>query len=138
MPGKRNATQQMQHNKKALIEALEKSLGVVTTACKSVGVDRTTFYRYYNEDIEFKAIVDSVDDIALDFVESQNYKLIRDGNPAATIFFLKTKGRKRGYIERTEHTGADGQPLIPTKITIEIIGDTAPVTREEDIKDPTE
>jgi len=28
--------------------------------------------------------------------------LIRKGNVAATIFFLKTKGKKRGYVERQE------------------------------------
>ena len=30
--------------KKAMVDALEKSLGVVTTACKSVGIDRGTHY----------------------------------------------------------------------------------------------
>ena len=39
-----------EHIKKALVDALEKSLGVVTTACKQVGIGRTTFYNYYNED----------------------------------------------------------------------------------------
>ena len=32
--------------KKAVLEALEKSLGVVTTACKSVGIGRTQFYNW--------------------------------------------------------------------------------------------
>jgi hypothetical protein len=73
-----------------------------------VGVDRTTFYNYYNADEEFRAAVDAIDDIALDFAESQLHKRIQNGDTTATIFFLKTKGKKRGYVERTELTGADG------------------------------
>ncbi|MCC6448747.1 MAG: hypothetical protein IT215_08705, partial [Chitinophagaceae bacterium] len=38
--------------KKAMIEALEKSLGVVTTAAKAVGIDRSTHYDWYNNDPE--------------------------------------------------------------------------------------
>ena len=95
-----------EHIKKQLIEALTKSLGVVTTACKSVGISRTTFYEYYKED-EFKAEVDSIENIALDFAESQLHKQIQEGNTTATIFYLKTKGKKRGYIEKSEieHSG---------------------------------
>ena len=48
--------------KKKLIEALEKALGVVTTACKTVGVARSTFYDWYNADPEFKKQVDSIGD----------------------------------------------------------------------------
>ncbi len=40
----------IQQNKKALIQAMEKSLGVVTTACKLAGLDRGTYYNYYNND----------------------------------------------------------------------------------------
>ena len=104
--------------KKQLIEALEKSLGVVTTAVKIVGIHRSTFYNWYNDDEEFRKEVDSIGDIALDFAESQLHKQIKDGNSTATIFYLKTKGKRRGYVERQEITGADGSP---TSFKIEII-----------------
>ena len=89
--------------KRQLVEALEKTLGVVTSACKVVGVARSTFYEWYNDDIEFKNKVDSIGDIALDFAESQLHKQIKDGNVTATIFYLKTTGVKRGYVERQDH-----------------------------------
>lgn len=92
-----------EQHKKALIQALEQSLGVVTSACKKVGIGRTTFYKYLKEDEEFKKQVDDISDIALDFAESQLHKQISDGNTTATIFYLKTKGKNRGYIERTEN-----------------------------------
>jgi predicted DNA-binding transcriptional regulator AlpA len=92
----------IQHTKKALLEALEKSLGVVTTACKQVGIDRTTFYRYYKEDEDFKKQVDDLSNVAIDFAESQLFKQIQSGNPTSTIFYLKTKAKQRGYIERQE------------------------------------
>jgi len=100
-----------EHTKRALIEALEKSLGVVTAACKLVQVSRTTHYQYYNDDEVYKAAVDDMAEIALDFAESQLHRQINDGNTSATIFFLKTKGKKRGYIERQEFSGADGMPM---------------------------
>lgn len=106
-----------EHKKKALLDALEKTLGVVTTACKQVGIGRTMFYEYM-KDTSFRKQVDDLQNVALDFAESQLHKQIQDGNTAATIFYLKTKGKNRGYIERQEFTGADG---LPNDIKIEII-----------------
>jgi len=97
--------------KKLMIEALEKTLGVVTTACKSSGIPRTTHYRWMNEDAEYASAVNDLENLTLDFAESQLYQQIKQGNTTATIFFLKTKGKKRGYIERQELTGAEGKPL---------------------------
>lgn len=85
-----------------MIEALEKSLGIVTTACKQVGISRQTHYEWMREDAEYKAAVDSIADIALDFAESKLHKSIENGSDTATIFYLKTKGKKRGYVERME------------------------------------
>ena len=99
------------HTKKALIEALEKSLGVVSTACKAAGVSRDTHYRWLREDPDYKEQVEELAEVAVDFAESHLHKLIKDGNPAATIFFLKTKGKNRGYIERQEIAVAEKKPL---------------------------
>jgi hypothetical protein len=88
--------------KKNLLEALEQSLGIVTTACKIVGCARSTFYKYYKEDQDFRASVDELENLTLDFVESKLHKQIENDNTTATIFYLKTKGKKRGYIERKE------------------------------------
>ena len=94
-----NKTEQ---HKKAIIEALEQSLGIVTTACKKVGVGRTTFYQWLKEDEEFAKQVKDIENVALDFAETQLHQQIKDNVPTSTIFYLKTKGKKRGYIERME------------------------------------
>tara|TARA_R110000803_G_scaffold61632_1_gene121584 strand:- start:1120 stop:1476 length:357 start_codon:yes stop_codon:yes gene_type:complete len=104
--------------KENLLKALEKSLGVVTSACKKAECSRETFYKYYREDEEFKAKVDDISNIAIDFAESQLHKQISDGSTSATIFYLKTKAKHRGYVERQEITGAEG---MPTNFQIEII-----------------
>jgi hypothetical protein len=88
--------------KERLLEALEKSLGIVSTACQSIGISRTTYYKYYNDDEDFKRSVDSISNIALDCAESQLFELIKEKNVTAIIFYLKTKGKKRGYIEKQE------------------------------------
>ena len=89
-------------HKKAMIEALNKSLGVVTIACKEVGISRQTHYEWYKEDEEYHKAVDDISDVALDFAESMLHKQIQDRDTTATIFYLKTKGKRRGYIERQE------------------------------------
>ena len=85
-----------------MIEALEKSLCVVTTACEQVGIDRQTHYNWLKRDKKYAEAVENLQDITLDFAESQLHKQIKEGNTTATIFLLKTRGKKRGYIERSE------------------------------------
>jgi len=107
-----------EQHKKAMLDALEKSLGVVTSACKTVGIGRTTHYLWMDSDPEYKAAVDSIADVAIDFAESQLHKQIKEGNSTATIFFLKTKGKKRGYVERQEIDAVGGKLF-----QIEVLGE---------------
>lgn len=104
--------------KNLLLEKLKESLGIVTTACAKADINRVTFYRWYQSDNKFKEAVDQIEDIALDFVETQHYKLIKDGNPSSIIFHLKTKGRSRGYREKyeLEHSGDIGLEEIKGSI----------------------
>ena len=97
--------------KRAMLEALDKSLGIVSTAAKTAGIDRTTHYNWLKDDPEYKAAVDQIQESVIDFAESHLYKLIKEGNPAANIFYLKTKGKSRGYIERQEVEVSGPKPL---------------------------
>lgn len=115
-----------------LLEALEKSLGVVTTACKTAGCSRETFYKYCRDDEEFKSKVDDIANVTLDFAESQLHKQIMDGNTSATIFYLKTKGKNRGYIERSEVQ----QETTYKSLDVKIIDTGVPLaSNEKDIVD---
>lgn len=117
--------------KKAMIAALQQSLGVVTSACKAVGISRETHYKWLREDVDYKYQVDDLSNIALDFAESQLHNQIKNGSTPATIFYLKTKGKKRGYIERQEIQHENLEPL-----TIEIIDSTS--EDEQGIQTPSE
>ena len=104
--------------KQRLLKALVKTLGIVTDACKLAKVERTTYYKYLKADPEFAKEVESIEDVALDFAESALHNNIEKGKEASIIFYLKTKGKKRGYIERQEITGADNNEM-----TIKVIHD---------------
>jgi hypothetical protein len=88
--------------KKVMLEALRASLGIVTTACERAGVGRATHYRWIESDEDYATAVRECEDVALDFAETSLMKQIGRGEAAATIFYLKTKGRTRGYIERKD------------------------------------
>jgi hypothetical protein len=88
--------------KQAMLEALEKSMGVVTTACQIVGISRQTHYDWLEKDEQYRKAVSEIENVALDFAESKLFKNIEKAKEASIFFFLKTKGKKRGYIERQE------------------------------------
>ena len=115
----------MDLKKKHFVEAYQKAFGNISVACKAADVSRGAYYLWLEHDPEFKAAIEALepDEIFLDFVENALQQRISKGDTTAIIFTLKTKGRKRGYQERTEVTGAEGKDLIP-KIVIEIIGGT--------------
>lgn len=113
-------TNKVDNHKKKLIEALEIHKGIVSTACKSVGLSRTTYYDYYNEDEQFKILADEAQENAIDFVEGKLFEKINgitmlgkgsdEEDPTYTlppsdtaiIFYLKTKAKHRGYIEKSQ------------------------------------
>ena len=109
--------------KKAMIEALERSLGIVTTAVKQVGINRSTHYDWMASDPDYKAAVEGIADIALDFAESKLHKSIENGSDTAVIFYLKTKGKKRGYVERQEIDHSGGIAMKPVIIQVDVEGE---------------
>ena len=88
-----------EYHKKKLLEALENNLGIITSACKDVGITRESYYRYYKEDEEFRKKVDEINEITLDFAETQLLRKIREGSERSILFYMKYRGRSRGYNE---------------------------------------
>ncbi len=102
MSFRKNTTER---NKLVFLKELEKAMGVVTTACKESGIGRTQYYTWLKEDPDFAKSVEEVPELQMDFVESQLLKKIKDGSDQAIIFYLKTKGKKRGYTDKLEIEG---------------------------------
>ncbi|MBQ2016650.1 MAG: hypothetical protein II207_06590, partial [Clostridia bacterium] len=100
--------------------AYEKSLGVLKPACDMTGMCRKTIWEWRKKYPEFDAACHDCEETAVDFVETKLYKLINDGAEASTIFYLKTKGRKRGYVEKHE-----------VDMSAEVKGVTVNVTNQE-------
>lgn len=88
------------NTKERLILALEKTLGIITPACQLVGCCRASYQKYYQEDMDFRARVDELSEVQLDFVESKLLESIQNGSDAAIMFYLRTKGKGRGYGEK--------------------------------------
>lgn len=101
--------------KEQLLIALEKNLGIVTAACKEVGISRDSYYDYYNRDPEFRRKVDDINEIAIDFTESQLYKKIKQGSERSILFFMKYKGKKRGYTDSIDITSG-GKTITEIKL----------------------
>lgn len=94
-----------------MLQALASSLSIVSTASKRAGIHRSTHYAWMREDAEYKEAVEALEDAVLDFAEAHLLKLIEQGNTAATIFLLKTRGKGRGYTQRQEVEIQERKPL---------------------------
>ena len=102
--------------KRLMIEALQNNFGLVTQSSKIAGIHRDTHYAWYDSDEKYRKIVDAIPDMNLDLAESKLKEWIDKGDKTAILFYLKTKGRNRGFIERSEsqmeHIGASVNYVI--------------------------
>jgi ACT domain-containing protein len=103
--------------KKEIIKALFECYGIVTAACKKVGIARDTYYQWYRNDPEFAKACDATEISTIGMVEDKLYGKILSDDTTSIIFYLKTKGKHKGYVERIEQTGANGG-AIQSEVTI--------------------
>lgn len=89
-------------NKIRMLEELKCSMGIVSLACDKANISRTQFYKWLKDDEDFRQKYEEIEERQIDFVESRLFQNIKNGDPTSIIFYLKTKGKKRGYQEKTE------------------------------------
>lgn len=90
--------------KKAFIDVYKQTFGNVANACESIGISRQTFYNWRKEDDDFRTEIESIEpnEMLMDLVETKLVEKIKEGDTTILIFVAKTKGKKRGYIEKSE------------------------------------
>ena len=96
-----------------MLASLEKTMGVVSHAANLAKIKRQKHYRWIKEDKDYRESVEELDLFALDFAESKLFTKIKEGDTTSIIFYLKTKGRVRGYGQNEMQTVT--KVLVPTK-----------------------
>ena len=90
----------------------------ISDACEAANISRMTYHRWKEQDEEFAQSIIEIDEAKIDYVENKLFENIDANKTNEILFYLKTKGKNRGYVERQEHQIDGG---FPTKIEIEII-----------------
>ena len=91
-----------------MIESLGQQLGNITVACNECKVSRQTHYDWIRKNPLYAKAVERVQDELLDMAENSLHRQILDKNVQATMFYLKNKGRVRGYADRQEISVSGG------------------------------
>ena len=106
--------------KEAFIIAYKENFGNITISCEASGVGRTQYKTWLKDDADFAKRLAEIEpeEIMLDFGEQKLMERIARGDTLATMFLLKTRGKRRGYIEKTEvaHEGD-----VVKQITVNVV-----------------
>lgn len=129
--------------KKKLFDCLHKCLGIIKDTCKCCGISRETYYNWAKRYATIEREREKATEAGIDFAESQLFKLIAGyshpedklhvikgqvvstrvikhytPDTAAIIFYLKTKGKHRGYVEREQQDSSKDPDQVPNEIEL--------------------
>ena len=104
-------------DKNDFLKKFKEKHAIIAEACNAAGISRMTFNRWVKSDEEFAEEVRMIEEDAIDYVEGKLFQNIEANKTQEILFFLKSKGKKRGYVERQE-IQTDG---FPDKIVIEVV-----------------
>jgi len=122
-----------QYTKEQVAAVLETNYGIVTLAAQKLGCSRQTIYEYIKHFPTLKDYLATGREYGLDIAESSLMSQIIKGETSATIFYLKTQGKRRGYIERVENVNYNVPPELMARFVAAIEAahlDTSEVVNE--------
>ena len=112
---------------KDLADALVACKGILVAAVgwlakeRGKSITRQTLAKRIDASERLRAVVAEVEDQTLDWAESRLLELINRGDKTAILFYLKCKGKARGYTERQEVAGVPDSPLALPTINVEYV-----------------
>ena len=86
------------------LEILGRNMGMAYQSCKVAGIPYSVHKNWMETDSVYAKNVEYIESMTIDYAEATLLSLIKDKNPQATMFYLKTKGAKRGYVEKDDST----------------------------------
>jgi len=120
---------------KQVADTLNETRGMVFLAAKKLGCSDDTIYNYAKR---YKAVGDALRQQRGQFVDMAELKLwnaVNEGEAWAVQFALRTLGKERGYVERSEVTGKDGNEMIIKVVYADVDIDTAAPTFSAEARD---
>ena len=95
-------------------KAIKESKGFLSIAAEKLGCTYQTVSNYINRHSTLRDVMDAINERHVDLSENKLISQINEGNITAIIFHLRCKGKKRGYVEKSEveHSGPGGGPII--------------------------
>lgn len=100
---KNKSSERLTKKQKRFIEVYSgPALCNISATCEKVGVSRRNFYYWKQKNEKFREAIEDAEEQNIDLAETKLKRAVLDGDMTAIIFFLKTKGKKRGYVEQIE------------------------------------
>jgi len=87
---------------KQIKEAIKNTSGFISVIAKKLGVDWHTVDKRIKKSEELQLALLEETETRIDFAESKLNSNINAGKETSIIFFLKTRAKSRGYIEKQE------------------------------------
>ena len=99
------------YKKAIVLEAIKGSGAIISTVAKRLGCEWITAKTYIEKWPETRAAIADERETILDMAEGAVYNSIKEGNTQDAKWVLATLGKRRGFTERHEITGADGDSI---------------------------
>lgn len=124
-------TRSLVYSDEMIIEALEKTHGLVTHASNLIGCSSAVIWDRMKSSAQVKSAIRQIREMELDESEMALFRARDRGEPWAVALHLKTIGKHRGFSERQELVGKDGAQLFGDSYVVVIEHGEIQPDREE-------
>jgi len=103
----------------SMIKALHATRGRIYLAADQLGCDPQTIYNRMEKEPELAEVIRAERERRIDIAETALDRAVIEGEAWAVCFTLKCLGKHRGYVERQEISGVDGNAIQIVQVGID-------------------
>ena len=103
----------------SIIKALHATRGRIYLAADQLGCDPQTIYNRMEKEPELAEVIRAERERRIDIAETALDRAVIEGEAWAVCFTLKCLAKDRGYVERQEISGVDGNAIQIVQVGID-------------------